>query len=106
MSNPEDPKPGASAFDEVISSTPLTEDADAGSRLTPPTTTPQQQRETTRTKLAWALVLSLIALVGVGATGWLLYGNDVERMQTFAIVFAPIVTLVGTVLGFYFSSKD
>lgn len=63
-------------------------------------------REKTRRRLAYGLVIILAGMVAVGCAGWLKYGGDVERMQNFGLIFAPIVTLLGTILGFYFSSKE
>lgn len=63
-------------------------------------------REVTRRHIALILVAALVALTAVGATGWLIWGSDTARMQNFAIVFSPITTLFGTVIGFYFSSGD
>lgn len=63
-------------------------------------------REETRRRLAYALVAILGILVAVGCAGWLLHGDDVDRMQNFALIFAPVVTLLGTILGFYFSNAD
>lgn len=54
--------------------------------------------------LAWPFVLILATVVLVGCVGWLMDGNDVDRMQTFAGVFGPVTTLLAAVLGFYFSS--
>jgi hypothetical protein len=66
----------------------------------------QVQRDKTRDYLAWVLILILAGLVLVGCIGWLRHGNDTSQMQSFAILFGPVTTLLGTVLGFYFSSAD
>lgn len=63
-------------------------------------------RDATRKWLAYALVFILLILVVVGCVGWLRDGSDADRMQNFSLLFAPIVTLLGTILGFYFSSGE
>ncbi|MGB3764489.1 MAG: hypothetical protein WA966_14840 [Ornithinimicrobium sp.] len=66
----------------------------------------QRKREDARRWIALALIFMLFVLVAVGCWGWISHGSDVERMQNFAVLFSPVVTLLGTVLGFYFSSAD
>lgn len=60
--------------------------------------------DSTRRWIAYGLVLLLATITIIGALGWWRHGEDPERIQSFAIIFSPVVTLVGTVLGFYFSS--
>ena len=60
-------------------------------------------REDTRTSIAWAMIFILGAVVVIGVLGWWFQRASTERMESLAVMFAPIVTLVGTVLGFYFS---
>jgi hypothetical protein len=66
---------------------------------------PKQHPDDTRRWLAQWLLGALIALIAVGCYGWFLYGDSLQRMQSFILIFSPIVTLVGTVLAFYFSSS-
>lgn len=67
---------------------------------------PVPPRERTRRTIAFVLVFALVGLLVVGAIGWICYGDDTPRMQNFAIIFSPITTLFGTVIGFYFSSTE
>lgn len=57
-----------------------------------------------RMYLAGAMVAILAVIVGVACYGWIM-GRHLEDMQALAIVMSPVVTLVGTILGFYFSSE-
>lgn len=69
-------------------------------------TTPTHNDDTRRW-LAYALVALLFILVIVGSVGWLTMGpNEVEHLQSFALIFSPVVTLVGTMLGFYYRSEQ
>jgi hypothetical protein len=60
--------------------------------------------DNTRRWIAYGLVLLLATVTIIGALGWWSHGADPQRIQSYAIIFSPVVTLVGTVLGFYFSS--
>jgi hypothetical protein len=90
-----------SEFDEAGKGVP----APTGGLLSPEQRR-QAQRDKTRDGLAWVLVVILAVLVVVGCVGWLCYGDDTQRMQSFAILFGPVTTLLGAVLAFYFSSPD
>lgn len=81
----------------------LSEDSAPAPGLQKLTTRPIK-REHTRRTIAYILVGTLVALAIVGAAGWLFFGEDTDRMQNFAVVFSPVTTLIGTVIGFYFSS--
>lgn len=63
-------------------------------------------REKTRRRIAYLLVFILAGMVAVGCVGWLSHGEDVERMQNFGLIFAPVTTLLASMLAFYFSSKE
>ncbi len=65
-----------------------------------------QQRETTRGKLAtrlgWLLIVMVAALFVSAAVG----GEQWTRIQEFSqIAFGAITGFVGTVIGFYFGSQ-
>jgi uncharacterized protein YneF (UPF0154 family) len=59
----------------------------------------------TRTWLAVALTGLLALLAGVAAYGWLIMGKQLDELQAYMLVVSPIVTLTGTILGFYFSQR-
>ncbi|WP_328329964.1 hypothetical protein OHA70_07495 [Kribbella sp. NBC_00382] len=65
---------------------------------------PKDPDRNVRTGLAWALTLLLVALALVAAGGWLLGSKKLEDLQAYLLVMSPIVTLTGTILGFYFSA--
>lgn len=54
--------------------------------------------------LAVSMVAILALIVLSACWGWA-RGATVDDMQALAIVLSPVVTLVGTILGFYFSSE-
>lgn len=57
----------------------------------------------TRRWLAIILMAMLAIVVLAGAIGWILWGDDPDRMQNFSVVFSPLFTLAAGALGFYFS---
>ena len=59
----------------------------------------------TRTWLAYALTGLLAVLALVAAYGWLIQNKALEQLQSYMLVVSPIVTLTGTILGFYFSAS-
>lgn len=62
-------------------------------------------RERTRRHLAWAMIGLLATVIVVGAIGWLRFGDDTARMQGYAVIFSPVSTLLGTILGYYFLTE-
>jgi len=66
---------------------------------------PRQHPDDTRMFLAYGLLAVLAGVVAAGCWGWIEYGDDPARMQSFGALFSPVVTLVGTVLAFYFFSS-
>jgi hypothetical protein len=67
--------------------------------------TTTEKREQTRTYLAYWLLALLTAIVGVGLWGWAA-GASRDRLEDLALMYSPVVTLMATVLGFYFASRD
>ena len=90
---------------------PAVSDIDEAASVLPESTdlTPRerhlQRREKTRSWLAIVLGVLLIVQVLTACLGWLFADRDLESMQAFAVVAAPLTTLLGTVLGFYFGSE-
>lgn len=82
---------------------PIEENFEPGIGLTTPST---RATEKNRSLLLKALLFIAAGLVLTGCIGWLWHGNEVDRMQSFAIVFSPIMTLLGTAVGFYFSDRN
>lgn len=82
----------------------FTEDKTPGTGSVVTTTQPTHE-DRVRQVIAGVMLLVLVAIVGVGGAGWLLWGGDQNRMQTFALIFGPVLTLIGTMFGFYFSKK-
>lgn len=103
MSEPEDAAGQQQASEPAPIDETETAPAPKGGLLKLPT---RPSREHARRQLAYWLLVLLTILVVVGCVGWLAHGTDRDRMQNYAILFSPIVTLLGTVLGFYFSSHD
>lgn len=60
--------------------------------------------DSVRMWLAVGMVVILAGIVTVACAEWA-SGAGVRRMQALAVVMSPVVTLVGTILGFYFSSS-
>lgn len=54
--------------------------------------------------LALLMVAILACIVGVACWGWI-SGASLKDLQALALILSPVVTLVGTILGFYFSSE-
>jgi hypothetical protein len=93
------PEPGSATAGEISE--------DASPAQDRPVLRPQAQPphpDSVRMWLAIGMVLILTGIVGVACYGWI-DGRDLESMQALAIVLSPVVTLVGTILGFYFSSS-
>lgn len=63
---------------------------------------PPTHEDKTRRAIAIGLVILLSLLAGVGCYGWIAHPANSDHLQAFGILFSPVVTLVGTVLGFYF----
>jgi len=84
-----------------------TRDLDIIDVSTPPPTTTDPAFTTrpyvdqTRRRITYLLIGILAFLTVVGSVGWLLYGDDLDRMQSFAVIFSPVVTLVAAALGFF-----
>ncbi|MFN8192511.1 MAG: hypothetical protein U0R78_19205 [Nocardioidaceae bacterium] len=47
----------------------------------------------------------MATVIVVGAIGWLRFGDDTARMQGYAVIFSPVSTLLGTILGYYFLTE-
>lgn len=67
-------------------------------------TPPPTHRDKLRGWLAIGMASLLGVIVVVALYAWAFQKADLERMQSLALVFSPIVTLMGTILGFYFAS--
>lgn len=84
---------------------------DEANRVPPPSgglaklKTTTERRESTRTFLACWLLALLSAIVVVGLYGWAT-GASRDRLEDLALMYSPIITLMATVLGFYFASQD
>lgn len=87
-----------SAFDEANRVPPP-----VGGLIRPRTTT--ERREDTRSRLAYWVMGLLTVIVGVGLWGWI-DGVSRDRLEDLTLMFSPVVTLMATVLGFYFASRD
>ena len=59
----------------------------------------------TRRYLAIGGMVLLAVLALAGAWGWLNRDMTTEEIQSFAVIFSPVVALLGPILGFYFSKK-
>ncbi len=67
---------------------------------------PARDRESVRAKIAlWLLylVIGIIALAMVGLLANLIDSATLEKLAT--LVLAPVLTVFGTVLGFYFGER-
>jgi hypothetical protein len=62
------------------------------------------RRESTRTILAF-VVVGLVGALAVLIAIWVL-ANDGDAQAVITGVFTPIIGIAGTVLGFYFGSKE
>lgn len=63
----------------------------------------------TRRALAIAAMVILGVLAAGGLGGWLVIlctDGSVQQMQAFAVIFSPVVALIGPILGFYFSKSS
>lgn len=58
-----------------------------------------------RAWITFAVLLLLTGVVGVACWGWLSGWRSEDEIETFGLIMAPIVTLSGTILGFYFSTR-
>jgi hypothetical protein len=58
-----------------------------------------------RTGITVAILGLLAAVVGVACWGWLSGWRDEDEIETFGLIMAPVITLSGTILGFYFSTR-
>lgn len=60
--------------------------------------------DATRQSLARWMLAMLGFLVLTACVGWAVLKKDQQAIQSFLLIMSPIVTLTGTILGFYFSA--
>src|SRR4051812_10260471 len=67
---------------------------------------PEPEREVVRARIAQGLTLA-VCILAIGSFGLVaadvLSKDDIEPLQVF---FAPLITLTGTALGFYFGGRQ
>src|ERR1051325_2201846 len=67
---------------------------------------PEPERERIRGRIAQALVVLLIGVVGLVLLLILVFPDDLEELKTvLELVLSPVVTLGGTATGCYFGSN-
>jgi hypothetical protein len=57
-----------------------------------------------RACITGAVLLLLAGVIAVACWGWLSGWRTEDEIESFGLIMAPIVTLSGTILGFYFST--
>lgn len=76
--------------------------------LIEPTLVPiEHQREKIRGRIAQALIVLLFLVITAAFLVFVLRPKEFENLDNLlTIIFAPIIGLIGTVLGFYFGSES
>jgi hypothetical protein len=97
-SSPSDQAPAGDVIDEVAANIQPPAKAPSVLQLAP------DRDAQTRTWLAYALTALLAILAMAAAYGWLVMDKTLDQLQAYMLVVSPIVTLTGTILGFYFSA--
>ncbi|GAB3652917.1 hypothetical protein GCM10027596_02640 [Nocardioides korecus] len=82
----------------------ISEDARPGDAA-PLVASPRTPDDDDRRYIAWIMLAILGIAVAVGLINWCVRGLSADQMQGFQMIFTPLVTLVASVLGFYFSRK-
>lgn len=51
--------------------------------------------------------MALLAVLAIGGLlGWLFGDRSTQEIQSFAVIFSPVIALLGPILGFYFSKAQ
>lgn len=93
-----EPETGQEEYHEIV------EHNDPGAGIVLRSVAPPPHPDRVRMYLAMAMLAILGGIVVTGCVGWL-RGATLREMQSLATVLSPVITLVGTTLGFYFWSE-